>query len=349
MKRILKISTMFLFIVVTMLILLPKTSVKADDENPCSVLPTESSNIIVDTIQSITNDPDSGYSGNWAVDTISRHLQIWETGKDKEQKNHHSRRDHDVTFCGKITDTGTFVTTGPLSPNSIKDHTASLSAGITGTITGGATFSVHGKLVDDEDDLSTITPSALDCNKTDCVTNGTLHELLSQYLNGESHNYYSWGWTYVTCGNGTWVDAQGNAAGAITNGDITGTPASCLTPSSSSSSSSGGSSSGGSSSSTNPPGAPACTIPFAAPILTGGVRNNATTVTYSWWKSLDQGVDFQAIVFGYSPNDLNMGAFLNKNVTSLTINFLHSKQPVYAQIWAFKGGCASMSNTLEIK
>jgi len=106
----------------------------------------------------------------------------------------------------------------------------------------------------------------------------------------------------------------------------------------------------GQDSTTNAPGVPSCTIPFPAPILQGGVRRNDTTVSYTWWPSLDQGVDFQAIVFGYAADSLSMGDLpIDKYVTQLNITLLHPNAPVYAQIWAFKGGCAERSNTLEVR
>ena len=73
-------------------------------------------------------------------------------------------------------------------------------------------------------------------------------------------------------------------------------------------------------------------------------------MAYAWWASQDQGIDFQAIVFGYTANDLSMGVMpIEKHVTALDITQLHAKQPVFAQIWAFKGGCASRSTTLEVR
>jgi hypothetical protein len=69
-------------------------------------------------------------------------------------------------------------------------------------------------------------------------------------------------------------------------------------------------------STTKAPGVPSCTIPFPAPILQGGVRINSTTVSYNWWPSLDQGVDFQAIVFGYAADSLSIGDLpIEKQVT----------------------------------
>jgi hypothetical protein len=106
----------------------------------------------------------------------------------------------------------------------------------------------------------------------------------------------------------------------------------------------------GQNSTTNAPGAPSCTIPFPAPILQGGVRINSTTVSYTWWPSLDQGVDFQAIVFGYAADSLSMGDLpIDKHVTQLNVTLLHANAPVYAQIWSFKGGCAERSTTLRVR
>lgn len=159
-------------------------------------------NFLVDVNQAVANDPDSGNHGNWATDTFTRHLQIWQDGS---------------TYCGKVTDNGTFVTTGPLSPNA----GAALSAGIAGTVTGGATFTITGT---PKANLGNIVPLPLDCSATDCVTHGTLHILLADYFDNESHSYIDWGWTYATCTNGTWVDSAINSDGSLPqDGDITNT------------------------------------------------------------------------------------------------------------------------------
>lgn len=161
--------------------------------------PACNGNIVVDKTQSVTNDPDSGNHGNWANDNFSRHLQIWKQGS---------------TYCGQITDNGTFTTTGPNSPQA----GTALSAGITGTFNGGAIFTISGT---PKDDLGDINPPTLDCSVSNCVTDGTLHLLLQNYFTGDGHSYSTWGWTYATCQHGTWTDASTGESGDITNATST--------------------------------------------------------------------------------------------------------------------------------
>lgn len=130
----------------------------------------------------------------------------------------------------------------------------------------------------------------------------------------------------------------------------TGTPSVTPTISQTSGGSSWSPTPDGQNSTTNAPGAPSCTVPFPAPILLGGSRIDVTTVEYRWWPSIDPGIDFQAIVFGYGPNQLNMGALpIEKHVGALDITQLHANQHVWASVWAFKGGCAAISQTLEVQ
>ena len=59
--------------------------------------------LVVDVTQNITNDVDSGFHGNWALDDYARHIQVW--------------LDNGTTYCAQVDYNGTFhAPAGVLSP-----------------------------------------------------------------------------------------------------------------------------------------------------------------------------------------------------------------------------------------
>lgn len=102
----------------------------------------------------------------------------------------------------------------------------------------------------------------------------------------------------------------------------------------------------GNSSTTNAPGAATCTISYAAPTIGTAIANADGTLTVTWFPSTAQGVQDQALVYGYAPDNMPYGvASLGVNTTNKTIGGLLPKQHVYWQIWALKDGCAEVSGT----
>jgi hypothetical protein len=74
---------------------------------------------VVNVTYTLTNDADSGFYGDWATDTLNRSLKVFVVG--------------DGTYGATVNDTGSFVTTGPLSPQ----NGVPLSAGVKGVVNGG--------------------------------------------------------------------------------------------------------------------------------------------------------------------------------------------------------------------
>ena len=172
---------------------------------------TAPSSYDVDVTQQVTNDPDSGFFGNWALDAFTRQIQIW-ANTDSTSTG--------ITYCAKADDTGSFTTTGPQSPNS----NVPLTAGITGTMTGSTGIMTIVGTLSAQWPTTGVDP-AQDCNVagTDCEDGLTTKWFNNYFAAGATNDYENWGWTYNACGHGTWTNA---AAGST--GDILSAGASCV-------------------------------------------------------------------------------------------------------------------------
>ena len=154
---------------------------------------------IVDVTYKLTNDADSGFAGNnWANDSLNRHLRIWSLDGG--------------LFCAQVADTGSFVTVAGDSPSSF----STVSAGITGNITGGYVTN---------DFIATLNPTpgyATHGNLGSFDANG-LHPSFLSYFNNPGSISWSqpgWGWIYKADGNGTWLNQLGGQPQS--SGDISG-------------------------------------------------------------------------------------------------------------------------------
>lgn len=148
--------------------------------------------MIVNVTYNLYNDADSGFFGNWAIDSLNRHMQIFALGGG--------------TYCETLNDTGSFVTTGPASPQS----GVFLSAGITGVINGGySTTNFTGTLNPSPEFAAKGNLGAFDANLD--------HPSFASYFTTFSGwDQPSWGWTYHTAQNGDWVNASTGSFGDIT-------------------------------------------------------------------------------------------------------------------------------------
>ena len=113
-----------------------------------------------------------------------------------------------AVFCALVNDTGSFVTTGPSSPQ----NGVALSAGITGVINGGYVTSNF---------TGTFDPSgsglyATHGNLGSFDATGAHPSFLSYFISPGSWDQPSWGWTYHTAQNGDWVNASTGSFGDIT-------------------------------------------------------------------------------------------------------------------------------------
>jgi len=151
---------------------------------------------VVDVTYEYTNDQDSSFAGpTWALDTIYRHLVITETGFGK--------------YSFVLTDTGTFVTIGGLSPQ----NGDPLTPGVKGTITGGMSGKFFGFMKKHPGKATTGDIGVFDGGGFNWA--GTYF----YWPKSVDDIKYSWGWTYTACNGQTWVNADsGNV------GDIIGNP-----------------------------------------------------------------------------------------------------------------------------
>lgn len=107
----------------------------------------------------------------------------------------------------------------------------------------------------------------------------------------------------------------------------------------------------GNSSTTNPPAPIVCTISFDKPILNKFVINGDNMITFYWLES-DQGVNDFSIIYGKSPNALIWGADHFK-VARDADGYYHfpilvdTATSTWAQIYAWKNGCAEISNIFD--
>lgn len=105
---------------------------------------------------------------------------------------------------------------------------------------------------------------------------------------------------------------------------------------------------GGATSEAHAPAPVTCTIPFSPPVLNSFTAGASGSVTFGWLES--EQVDKFSIIYGYSADALIYGEDnIPSSSTSITLNGLLSGHSVFAQVWAFKGGCAEMSNVLDPK
>jgi hypothetical protein len=148
--------------------------------------------MVVNVTFQLFNDPDSGFFGDWAVDSLNRQLKVFDLG--------------DGTFCATVNDSGSFVTTGPNSPQ----LGAPLSAGITGVINGGYVTNVFGGTLD------SLPAYATRGNLGSFDATGPRPSFLSYFSsNTWDGGLPVWGWTYHTAQNGNWVNASTGSFGDI--------------------------------------------------------------------------------------------------------------------------------------
>ncbi len=163
---------------------------------PCSTAGTP----FVTLTQHITNDPDSGTSGNWATDAFTEHVAVW-LGSDN------------ATYCATASTTdGTFVTSGGISP----EKGTYLAPGITGTFTGGESYIIPSTaalsdLYSTSTPTSTVLPDSNTAGFSWWVNN--VFPSISTSSGSSLTNAYSL--TYVTDHYGTWTDANTGDVGDL--------------------------------------------------------------------------------------------------------------------------------------
>ena len=100
----------------------------------------------------------------------------------------------------------------------------------------------------------------------------------------------------------------------------------------------------------NAAGPMVCTIPFDKPLLFGfKLGQKSGDVTYIWFDA--QSVDKFSIVYGYDVNNLIYGEDNIPGdigpVRSITLSGLQPGRNTWAEIYAWRGGCAEISNPFD--
>lgn len=168
--------------------------------------------------QNISNDPDSSnYNGStWALDTFTENVSVW-VGSDGQ------------TYCANATvNNGTFVTTGPNSPNA----GATLAPGITGTMTGGENYTLPSSMtLDPSYSTTTVNNITLPANTcggdgSGCASGAFSNWVADAFTNATTpynQDVNTYWLSYTTPSNGSWIDSDAVSGGNNT-GDITGNP-----------------------------------------------------------------------------------------------------------------------------
>ncbi len=115
--------------------------------------------------------------------------------------------------CVEVTDTGTFVTFGGVSPS----NNSTVASGVTGTVTGGFVVTMSGESGFQSGDLGLYD---YDCDQNG-VCSAYVHWSNIFFTTPGGYSFQEWGWVYdPTCpSNGHWENSSsGNS------GDITGDP-----------------------------------------------------------------------------------------------------------------------------
>ena len=154
--------------------------------------------LVINVSETVMNDVDSGFAGNWAFDDFVRQIQVVQIAPN--------------TFCATVRYEGLFTTSDGPSPAG----TSTVSAGVRGTFQGGYISTVFsGTLrsgVQARGNLGTID------YQCDLAGNcpGSIDWTTEYFDNVSGWGLAWWGWIYQAGNNGTWVNAITGSSGDIT-------------------------------------------------------------------------------------------------------------------------------------
>ena len=175
-------------------------------------------NQIINVIEVVTNDADSGQAGNyWAFDNFTRSIQVWNTGPD--------------TYCAVVKfSQATFQgIAGQQSPGSTSTTGGILTGDEHGTFRGGYEAAITGQLdVSDAGNWplrGNVLPNPVNYQ---CDSSGNCPGFIdwtTRYFNTSdssfTFNENPWGWTYVAAdkNDGVWTNASTGNSGDILDRD----------------------------------------------------------------------------------------------------------------------------------
>jgi hypothetical protein len=146
---------------------------------------------------------DSGvFGGYWAYDYVHSDATVWDLGDNQYR----------VVFI----QSGYFVSWAGPSPG----NTGTIGDGVTGSISGAFVVLINGELREGLDGYLGYFDFGCD-HDANCPSYVSWKDLLFEEYGSSS--YEIWGWTYSTCGNGFWVNADYDNFG-----DITGEYVACV-------------------------------------------------------------------------------------------------------------------------
>jgi hypothetical protein len=150
--------------------------------------------LVLNVTHKVINDPDSSVTGhNWANDSFSKHIQVWQTTT--------------TSFCAVVHFEGAFTSVAGNSPQNTDPN---IAAGISGTFDGGYRALFTGTL-----NPAPAYPTSGNLGTFDYGWDGTdggagnvtPFDWSMVYFGTDNLNLVWWGWIYRTPHNGTWVNA----------------------------------------------------------------------------------------------------------------------------------------------
>lgn len=155
---------------------------------------------VVNVVQSVVNDVDSGLGGYWAFDNYTRYIQVWGSTTPGE-------------YCAEVQYAGRFdAQAGQTSPGT----GGTLDGDEDGAFEGGFRATITGTLLSTP---SWATKGSVGKFNYACNLSGTCPGYVNwtaQYFDpGYGVNYDWWGWIYNAGNNGSWVNSSTGNSGDI--------------------------------------------------------------------------------------------------------------------------------------
>ena len=155
---------------------------------------------VINVVQKIVNDVDSGLGGYWAFDHTTRHIQVWATNTTDE-------------YCAVVQYEGKFdAQEGQASPG----NTGTLDGDEDGAFQGGYRATINGTLKTSPNwaTRGSVGTTDYDCDLTaNCP--GYVNWVEQYFDGGYSFAYEWWGWIYHAGKHGTWVNSSDGNTGDI--------------------------------------------------------------------------------------------------------------------------------------
>jgi hypothetical protein len=176
--------------------------------------------------QQVINRPDSGHSGPWAYDNLTRVLAVTDEGVDPSNASLE-------LYTATLTDTGTFTTI----QNALTPNQTVVGSKIANVVSGGASGSINYTLTAPVGD-ALVTPVTLQTEDDSFAAPASANttgnwpgKAFTNGLTGLSITEGAWAWTYTSGAGEQWADTSVNGDGNLPgDGNITGMLPSTMIP-----------------------------------------------------------------------------------------------------------------------